>query len=234
MIRGIYSAANAMDSAVQAHEIVAQNLAHANVPGFRARGMSFTLAGPQSAGGAKDDKNATSYIDFRPGTLQFTGAPLDIALDGDAFFSVQGPNGTLYTRNGAFHLDNSGKLVSQAGYPLLGAGGPLTIPSDAGSITVSRDGTIKAGDQTVGQIQLTKFANKQKLEPIGPTLFRANQDAGSSTAVATVLQGYRESSNVQPAEAMVAMISGTRHFESAQRALKAIAESIQMHTRPQG
>lgn len=231
MIRGIYSAANAMDSAVHAHEVVAQNLAHANVPGFKARGMAFALPDGQGAG---DTDKAKSYIDFKPGTLQFTGAPLDIAIDGDAFFSVQGPNGPLYTRNGAFHIDTDGKIISQGGYQLLDTGGPMKVSQADGDIKITRDGTVRSGDAVVGQIQLTKFTDNQKLTPVGPTLFKADKEAGGASASATVMQGYRESSNVHPAEAMVAMITGARHFESAQRAMRAIAESIQMHTRPQG
>jgi len=234
MIRGLYSAANGMDNAVQAHEVVAQNLAYANVPGYRQRGMIFSLpeTAPNNAAAA-NKKSATPYVDFRPGTLQFTNAPLDFAVEGDAFFTLQGPNGSVYTRNGAFHLDNKGQIVSQAGYPVMGVGGPLTISPDAGPVSVSRDGTIKAGDQTVGQIQLTRFADVHQLQPAGPTLFRATKEAGAGTSTtSSVVQGYRESSNVQPAEAMVAMIAGARHFDAAQRALRAISDAIGMHTRP--
>ncbi len=236
MIPGIYSAATAMDSAVRSHEAIAQNLAFANVPGYRQRGVAFTLPA-QTAAEAKSGatKTATPFVDFRPGALQFTGAPLDFAIDGDAFFAVQGPNGTAYTRNGSFHLSSSGQIVSQAGYPLMGAGGPLTVPSDAsGDIRVASDGTVSAGNQQIGQIQLTKFSDTTKLDPVGPTMFRARSGAGPSTSKSRVLQGYREASNVQPAEAMVAMINGARNFEAANRAMKAIADSLQLNTRPQG
>jgi len=89
MIRGLYSAANGMDNAVQAHEVVAQNLAYANVPGYRQRGMIFSLpeTAPNNAAAA-NKKSATPYVDFRPGTLQFTNAPLDFAVEGDAFFDA--------------------------------------------------------------------------------------------------------------------------------------------------
>ena len=85
-----------------------------------------------------------------------------------------------------------------------------------------------------GDSSCSRFQDLSQLAPVGPTLFRAGPQAGLQTAAGGVVQGYRESSNVQPAEAMVAMIAGARHFEASQRALRAIADSVQLNTRPQG
>jgi flagellar basal-body rod protein FlgF/flagellar basal-body rod protein FlgG len=239
MIRGIYSAANAMDAAVQNQEVVAHNLAHATVPGFRQRGLAFALpdATPGHVGSTQAAPGGRStpsqYVDFRPGALQHTGAPLDLAIDGNAFFTLQGPDGPIYTRNGTFRLNTQGQVVSQGGYPLQGAGGTITVPPGATDVTVARDGSVSAGGQPIGRIQLAGFQDLSQLDPVGPTLFRAGPKAGLQTAAGGVVQGYRETSNVQPAEAMVAMIAGARHFEASQRALRAIAEAVQLNTRPQ-
>src|SRR5437763_4399362 len=194
MIRGIYSAANAMDAAVQNQEVVAHNLAHANVPGYRQRGLAFALpegtpgrpaggSAPVAPGGRS---TPSSYVDFRPGALQHTGAPLDLAIDGNDFFTLQGPDGHLYTRNGTFRLNPQGQIVSQGGYALLGTGGPITIPSGAADITVARDGAVSAGGQPIGRIQLARFQDLSQLAPVGPTLFRAGPQAGLQTAAGGV------------------------------------------------
>jgi flagellar basal-body rod protein FlgF len=230
MIRGLYSAASAMDAAEQNHDVTARNLAHATVPGYRQQGMAFTVASSDPAAGTK----ATApYTDFRPGPLTYTGAPLDLAIDGDAFFVLKGPTGPLYTRNGTFRVTAQGQVVSPGGYPLQSTAGSLTVPPDAAAITVNRDGTMTADGQPVGQVQLTRFGDLTKLTSVGTTLFRADAGAGPQSATAAVLQGYREGSNVQPAEAMVSMIAGARYFEAAQRALRTIAESLQQNTRSQ-
>lgn len=235
MIRGLYSAAAAMEAAAHNHDIVAHNLAHATVPGFRQSGLAFAI--PDSSPGAGSTpfakRNGTSFIDFQHGPIQFTGSPYDLAIDGDSFFKVQGPNGPLYTRSGVFHLNSQNQIVSQGGYPLLSGEGPIKVPQDAGIIKIGGDGTVSAGGVTVAKIQLSRFQDLSKLQPVGPTLFAAAEDANPQTGKGGVLQGYREGSNVNPAEAMVAMIAGARSHEASQRVLRAIGESLQLNTRPQ-
>jgi flagellar basal body rod protein FlgG len=239
MIRGIYSAATALDSASQAQDVVSHNLAHAATPGYRRRGLSHetfdrVLSRAANTGPLMGTQVSQGYTVFRPGALQQTGNPTDLALDGDSFFVLQGPDGPVFTRNGAFRRGAGGELQNQSGLPVLGTVAPVVIPANASRITVGRDGTVQADGAAVGQLQLARFSNAERLISNGTTFFRDPGNAGRGTGNSPVLQGYREASNVEPANEMVAMIAGSRYFEAAQRALRALSDSIQLNTRPQG
>ena len=238
MIRGLYAAATALEAATQNQNVVAHNLAHATTPGYRAKGLVYEsfdrVLGRTNVptGDIVGVRVAEEYRDFKTGGLQSTGSPLDFAIENDGFFVLAGPDGPVFTRNGTFHLTAGGGLVSQGGYPVQGTIGAVTIPPGAATVDVGQDGTITADGSVVGRIQLARFTSPQKLEEIGPTLFRAPTEAGRQTVEAGVLQGFRESSNVSPAEAMVQLISGSRYFEASQRVLRAISDAIQLNTRP--
>jgi flagellar basal body rod protein FlgG len=221
--------------------VTAYNLAQATTPGYRARGLVFETLdralgrAAEPTGDVLGTRTVQAYHDFRPGPLQETGRPLDLALgDPDRFFVLAGPDGPLYTRNGTFFRTPGGQLVSQAGYPLQGTAGNLTFPPEAGRITVGGDGTVTADDQPSGTVRTVRFTSPQQLTAAGPTLYAAPPGAGLTPAPGRVLQGYHEGSNVQPADAMVRLLIGSRYFDAAQRALRAISESVQLNTRPTG
>jgi flagellar basal-body rod protein FlgF len=239
MIRGLYSAATAMDLAQQNHDVIAQNLANAMMPGYRRQGIvagtfnqALSAAGP-AAKNLLGTVAGTTFHAFEPGSFQHTGSPLDLAIDGDGFFVLQGPRGPLYTRNGTFKLSPDGELQSKDGLPVLGSGGPIRIPANTSDIVVGQQGTVTADRNSVGQIQIAKFADPTKLVSVGTTLFEAPPGVQPQDGGGAVRQGYRENSNVQVVNEMVSMIAGMRHFEAAQRALRALSDSIQMNTRPQ-
>ena len=225
MIRGLYGAASALDVASQAQDTIAQNLAHATVPGYRAHGVTFetfshghnSRAPSSSAMGAQASK---IYSDFRPGAMQYTGQPLDVALEGDGFFVVKGPDGPLYSRDGVLRRSANGQLQNASGLPLEGEGGPITIPADASSLVIDKDGTVRANKAAVGRIKVARFADPDKLTPAGTTLFKAPAGVSPEESKDKVVQGYRELSNVQPAFELVAMIRNSRYFEAAQRAMR--------------
>jgi len=242
MLRGLYAAATALDSASQVQEVVASNLSHVTTPGYRQRGVTHETfdralqrATPPT-GDIVGTRVSGVFHDFEAGALQHTQAPLDLALgDADTFFRVQGPNGQqLFSRNGTFHLNQAGQIVTQAGYPLLGQGGPITLPPDTTLINIASDGSVTANGEAVTRVQLVKFTNPEKLTAVGPTLYDAPQDAGQLPTEGRILQGYRESSNVNAANEMVQLMIGSRYFDAAQRVLRAIGESVQLNTRPQG
>src|SRR5947209_17929464 len=114
MIRGMYSAASALDTAATNQELVAENLAQATAPGYRRQGLLFAAYSPlgTSEPGAQlqDVRSPGSFTQFEPGGLQQTGNPLDLAVSGNAFFVLDGPNGPLYTRNGVFEMNGQGQL----------------------------------------------------------------------------------------------------------------------------
>lgn len=240
MIRGLYSAATALDSGAQHQEVIAHNLAHANVPGHRRRGLAFETfdralaeASPERAGDVLGTRIANAYNAFEPGPFAATGNPLDLAIEGEGFFVLQGPNGPLYTRDGAFTLNAQGSLQSRDGRVVLGTGGPITLPTTTATISVLPDGTVQADNTTVGRLQLARFPDASVLQPVGTTLFEARPGAAPQASTGVIRQGYREASNVQVVTEMVSMIAIARHHEAAQRALRAISEAVEQHTRPQ-
>jgi flagellar basal body rod protein FlgG len=244
MLRGLYSATTALLAADDNHEVVAQNLAHADVPGYRRQGASFTTFAQALAQVdpnrtlSEEDLYGTAasrfYTNFDTGPMQVTGNPLDVAANGDSFFVIQGPDGPLYTRNGSFTLNNQGQLLTKDGRTVSGTAGPITIPPNASNIVVATDGTVSADGVPLGQLRLARFPDPTVLERVGTTLFRAPPGVQPQAGTGTVLQGYREGSNVQVVTEMVSMIAGMRHFQASQRALRALSESLQLSTRPQG
>src|SRR5256885_1326280 len=117
MIRGLYSAGAALETATANQEVTAENLAHATTPGYRRHGLSFD-ATQQSLGGAESGAgaaNGNSFTFFTPGPIQQTSNPLDLAISGDAFFVLEGPRGPVYTRNGSFEVNAQGELQSKSG-----------------------------------------------------------------------------------------------------------------------
>lgn len=241
MIRGLYGAASGLQSATEFQDVTAHNLAHASTPGYRNRGLvaqtfDVILGRAQEPTGDLTGTAVTGvYHDFRPGPLRQTDAPFDFALtEPDQFFTVRGPNGPLYTRNGTFRLTPDGNLVTASGgYPLLGEDGPLTIPPGAIRVVVASDGSVTADGEPAGNIRPVRFNDIRQLTSAGPTLYTAPPTAGPVQTDGRVLQGWREGANTEPAESMVKMIETARYFEAAQRALRAIGESIQLNTRPQ-
>ena len=241
MIRGMYSAASAMVVASEQQEVTAYNLANSTTTGYRERGLvveTFDRALGRTlepTGDLVGARVAQAYHDFRPGALQQTGHTYDLALgEPDRFFELAGPNGPLYTRNGAFVRTSEGQLVSQDGYAVQGGDGPISIPPDAVRFNVASDGSVVADGEPLGNLRVVRFADLKQLTAAGPTLYTAPPAAGVTPAPGRVLQGYREGSNVEPADAMVRLIIGARYYDAAQRSLRAISESIQLNTRPQG
>lgn len=240
MIRGMYAAGSALVIASEQQEVTAHNLAHSTTPGYRERGLVFEsfdrVLGrtEEPTGDITGARTAQAYHDFRPGPIQQTGHPYDLALgDPDRFFVLAGPNGPIYTRNGCFNVNAQGRLVSQGGYALQSDQGNITIPEGTNRVVIASDGSITGDGQPLGTLRLVRFNNPQQLTAAGPTLYTASPQAGLQNVAGRVMQGAREGSNVQPADAMVRLIIGARYYDAAQRALRSMAETIQLNTRPQ-
>ena len=245
MLPGLYSAATAMAAATTNHEVIAHNLAHLNVPGFRRGITSFAtfetaLQAAQPGAATNTPKLGTRIEavkpDFTPGRLEMTGRTLDVALQGEGFFVLEGPHGPLYTRNGVFFLDRNGKLVNTEGLPVRGQGGPISVPSDAAveQIHIAGDGTVRVANREIGRFELVRFADNRQLVPAGTTTFEAPPGAAMRPFEGTVAQGARESSNVLAVDELIRLMGGLRYFEAAQRALRSISEAVQQNTSPRG
>ncbi|MCX7387114.1 MAG: flagellar basal-body rod protein FlgF [Planctomycetales bacterium] len=240
MISGLYSAATAMDVTNRRHEMVSENLANLQTPGYRRRVLSQssfdTMMQPLQV--ATDGVDSSKLLgattgdtqyDFSQGHIQETKLKLDVALNGEGFFTVQSPDGPLYTRSGAFHLDPAGTLVNVDGQPILGIGGPIQVPAGVTTeqIEITNDGSVYANDQQIGQLALVQFADNNTLTAVGASLFTAPPGAVTTGSSAEVLQGRLEMSNTSSVHELINMISLSRHRDAAQKALNTIAESIQ-------
>jgi flagellar basal body rod protein FlgG len=166
------------------------------------------------------------YTKFGQGALRATGNTLDLAVNGEGFFSVQGAKEPIYTRNGTFSLNKEGVIVDQSGRALLGeSGAPIQIPNARGKINVSQDGQVVVDGENAGRIALAKFSpeDAQKLERLGSSAFRPSDPSVRPLAVENpdVRQGYLETADVNAVHTMAMLIKTNRIFELNTRALQA-------------
>ncbi len=203
-------------------DIVSNNIANMNTTGFRAQNILFEeyISDP-----ARNDDPLSFVYDYgdyqitSPGSQSQTGNPLNVALSGPGFMSVQLPNGqTAYTRDGNFQMLADGTLANSAGNPLLGAGGPIAIPAGSTEIVIDRNGIVMNQNGQLGQLQVVEFENVQELKPMGNNLY-TSEGASNPAARTKVEQGFLEGSNVNPIVEMTRMIEILREYQSTQRIL---------------
>jgi len=218
MDRLIYLSMAGAKATMQRQDVLANNLANASTTGFRAEMQAFRAVPVRGDGASTRVYALESTIgnDTRAGPLQRTGRGLDVAAQGNAWFAVQALDGTeAYTRNGGFQVSAEGQLVTSAGLPVLGDGGPITLPVGA-SIEVADDGSISS---TVGNERPQQAGRLKLVSPEAPLLrgtdglFRGPEGDLTADPAARVQGGALEGSNVNPIETMVAMIAAARQFE---------------------
>jgi flagellar basal-body rod protein FlgF len=204
-------------------EIVANNIANMNTPGYKSQSLLFKeYVNPTTAEGEKISQvqDYGSYRNLMQGPVTQTGNSLDVALDGKGYFAVQTPQGIRYTRDGSFSLDSAGELVTKAGYRVMGDGNsPITIQQGAGHITIMGDGNISTELGSVGKLKVSSFATEQSLIPIGNNLFDAQSAAEQPVEAPHLMQGALEGSNVQAITEMNHMIEISRLYQSVQHML---------------
>ena len=248
MMRSLWTAASGMVGQQFNIDTIANNLANVNTTGFKSNRPDFEdllyqtlrVAGtpatevtlvPTGIQVGHGVRPAATQKIFTQGALQSTGNVADLAIEGDGFFQIILPNGeTAYSRDGAFKLDNQGRIVNGDGFALEPE---ITIPSDAVSITVGMDGTVsvlQAGETTpseVGTIELTRFVNPSGLISMGKNLFITSEASGDEiTGIAgenglgTLAQGFLEMSNVSVVDEMVNMITAQRAYEANSKSIQ--------------
>jgi flagellar basal-body rod protein FlgF len=230
MERGLYIAASGMLAEQVRQDQLANDLANASTPGYKAdnseqASFSDLLLWNSSTGAPVGSLSMGSRIthvvtDLTQGPLQSTGNPLDVALDGPGFLAVATGSGVRYTRDGQLLVDARGRLCTDTGNLVLGTSGkPITVGqvSDPTRISIDQRGTVKIGNRTVATLAVMSLTNATKQ---GDTLFTGTP--GVRPAGTTVQQGFLEGSGVQPAEAMVDMIVSFRAYETTQRAIQSI------------
>jgi flagellar basal-body rod protein FlgF len=227
----LYQAAAAMNATAQWQEMIAENLTTASIAGGRKHDISFqdVQAGmdPNAASGSQSAyfiPTAQTLTNFQPGELHASSNPMDFALDGPGYFTIQMPNGqNAYTRGGEFQLNAKGQLVTNQGYPVLGEGGPLQFnPNSSDFVTISPTGEVSQGAQQVGHLKVTEFKNPQYLTMIGANEFRSDSpDAQATPATSTkVRQGFLEAANASPTTEMSGLVTAMRMFEANQKVMQ--------------
>jgi flagellar basal-body rod protein FlgF len=213
-------------------DIVANNIANADTSGFKVESLmlktdpetpAFTAGGPRPVKFVASDGVAR---DFSAGSLRRTDAPLDLAIEGQAFFKVTTAAGDRFTRDGRFRMDTDGKLVTQAGDPVADdGGGTITIDPEKGPVTISADGVVSQGTVRAGKIGLYKFDNLSVLEKTGDNLLKNSSNQQPVAAdTAKMRQGMLEGSNVQPVVEITRMIEVSRAYEQISKMMDAQAD----------
>lgn len=220
------AAASGLRARMEALDMLANNIANASTPGFKRDGEFYGTYQEAEAQAVNTDISLLPVVekpwtDMSQGTLQNTGNHLDLALDGPGFFAVNGPSGTLYTRNGGMHVDASGAVTTQEGYPVRLAGGTTLKIRPGIPLVAASDGTLTQNRVPLGRLEIVNFP-EGALVKNGSTLFRAADPAQTGKPVGdgtAVHQGKLESANVSSPEAAARLITLTRQFEALQRAI---------------
>lgn len=258
MIRSLWISKTGLDAQQTQMDVIANNLANVSTNGFkRARAVFEDLLyqnirqpGAQSSQqtqlpsglqlGTGVRPVATERI-FTQGNLQQTGNNKDVAIQGSGFFQVLMPDGaTAYTRDGSFQVDSQGQLVTSSGFAVQPA---ITIPTNAESVTIGRDGTVsitQAGSAQatqVGTLQLSTFINPAGLLGKGENLYSETAASGTpnantpgSNGAGLLSQGYVETSNVNVVEELVNMIQTQRAYEINSKAITTSDQMLQKLT----
>jgi flagellar basal-body rod protein FlgF len=211
-------------------EVISNNIANMNTTGFKRESPVFEehLVGiqvQQELGSRREHlsfvRDALAVHDMSNGELTTTGNKFDVAIEGEGFFTVSTPDGNRYTRNGKFGLDDTGRLVTTSGNPVLDDGGAeIVFGAEESAITIARDGTISSEQGIRNRLGVVSFPNPQAMKTAGDSLWETSETPIPMEGN-TVVQGMLEQSNVQPVVEMVRMIETMRSYQSSTELLNA-------------
>jgi flagellar basal-body rod protein FlgG len=250
----LYSAATGMEAQQLNLNTIANNLANVNTPGFKRSKIEFQdllyqkptrASGTDSGGGnlvptgsevGNGSRVAATSKVFTQGQLNATGEKLDLAIQGDGFFEIQRPDGTVgYTRDGAFKLNAQGQVVTIDGLPVLGGFQP--IPPGSSSVNIAENGQVTvegANGRQSFRLTLARFANPAGLRSLGGNLYEETAASGTPESgqpgeqgFGSTIQGYVEASNVNIVEEMVALIVAQRAYEINSKSIQTSDEMLQ-------
>ncbi|MBQ4823343.1 flagellar hook-basal body complex protein [Leisingera sp. M527] len=208
--------------------VIANNIANSATTGYRQEGLIFSEFVQSSPGQQSLSMSRANIFNtsMEQGQLTKTGGSFDFAIEGDAFFMVETPQGERLTRSGAFSPNADGDLVTMDGYRVLDAGrAPVFVPPDAGKIEVGADGSLSANGRLLGQLGLFKPMEQHTLVREDGVMFRVDGEIEDSFD-AKVLQGFLEGSNVNAISEVTRMIEVQRAYEMGQSFLQAEDERI--------
>ena len=210
-------------------DLIAQNVANINTPGYRGQNGVFEEYLSKPRGMHTSMSMVNDYGQFQvaePGPVKVTGNSLDVALVGPGFMGIQTPEGIQYTRAGNFSMDAQGRLLNARGMAVASAGGgDIIIPPDAKDVYIDHQGVVSTDDGEIGQIMVHEFSSEQVLEPAGNGLYKA-PEGGVPATNTRVSQGKLEGSNVQGVLEMTRMIEVSREYQMMQRLMQNEHERI--------
>lgn len=203
--------------------IIANNVANMNTPGFRGQNTVFEEYIDKPTGMREDISMVLDYGQYQitdAGPVKTTGNPLDVAIVGPGFIGIQTPGGVQYTRAGNFGLSADGKLINARGMAVANSGGgDIIIPADAQNVYIAKDGTVSTDNGELGRIMIHEFSSEQILEPVGNSLYKSDTP-GTEATQTTMVQGKLEGSNVQSIVEMTRMIDVLREYQSIQNMMR--------------
>lgn len=232
MFQGFYNLASGMITQNKNLDVISNNITNSITPGFKkdtmtsstfkeelmARSGNLDKSSPQDLNNVAMLRVSTGTVtNFEQGQFEETGNPLDVALATDGFFQIQTQNGLVYTRNGAFSIDDEGYLALLEVGRVMGTNGPIYLGTD--DIKIDDSGTIYFSDDRIaGNISVVDFADRTQLEKAENGIFTTN--AQGNNVNAKMIQGYIEQSNVDSVDEMVSMMESQRALQSAAQVLK--------------
>ncbi|MBO9676965.1 flagellar basal-body rod protein FlgG [Paenacidovorax monticola] len=248
MINSLWIAKTGMSAQQTQLDVISHNLANVSTTGYKRNNAVFEdliYQNLRQVGSQTTEQNqlptglhlglgvrtvATSR-NFTQGSLQQSNNSLDVAINGNGFFEVTLPDGTIgYTRDGSFQVDAQGRLVTSSGLPVANG---VTIPANATSVSISADGVVSAllpgntAPQQVGNLAMANFINSAGLEPVGQNMYKESAASGQpqqgtpgTNGLGTIKQGFLETSNVNVVEELVSMIQTQRAYEMNSKAIQ--------------
>ncbi len=255
MINSLWISKTGMEAQQTQLDVISNNLANVSTNGFKRASAVFEDLIYQNLRQVGSNSTEQSQLptglqlglgvrttatsrSFAQGSLQQSGNKLDVAIQGNGFFQVQMPDGTVaYSRDGAFQVNASGQMVTATGHVV---NGPITIPQNAQSVTIAADGTVSVmlpsatTPQNVGTLTMANFINPAGLEPRGQNLFAETVASGTpitgaagTNGLGTLQQGFLETSNVNVVQELVTMIQTQRAYEMNSKAIQTSDQMLQ-------
>ncbi len=235
MSGSIYAATSGSEVQRLRMDILTHNLANMNTVGYKSDEAVFRIKDEDlEAIAAGDDQGIlptvpviplTTRTDFTQGLIQPTGNPLDLAIEGDGFFSIQTEDGVRYTRNGTFTLSDGGLLTTPDGHAVMGEGGEITI--DGSEVEFDGNGNVVVDGQITDKLRIVEISDPTALVKEGYNLFALDEERGTEEPVdyANVHQGFLEGSNVNSVKIMTDLIEVMRGYESYQKIIRTLDEN---------
>jgi flagellar basal-body rod protein FlgG len=255
MINSLWISKTGMEAQQTQLDVISNNLANVSTNGFKKSHAVFEdlmYQNLRQVGSATSEQSTlptglqiglgvrtvATARSFSQGNLQQTSNNLDIAVQGNGFFQLTMPDGTLgYTRDGAFQIDNQGRMVNSNGLPIAGG---ITVPANATAVTISADGAVSATipgnttPQSIGTITLANFVNPPGLEPKGQNIYAESAASGQpnvgtagANGLGNLMQGFVETSNVNVVQELVTMIQTQRAYEMNSKAIQTSDQMLQ-------